>query len=157
FSNPALGRSFLSLLPASAPHPRRTSSAHVLQSVKSLISPALPAAARRAAPLPRRAHGGGPTGRKPKRVAPQGTVELRLRAHRGNVGDMIGVFDSGHGGLTVFRALVRRFPHIAFVYLGDHRNVPYGNRSSDEIVALTRDAVCALFRSGCKLVLLGCN
>jgi glutamate racemase len=70
---------------------------------------------------------------------------------------MIGVFDSGHGGLTVFRALVRRFPHIAFVYLGDHRNVPYGNRSSDEIVALTRDAVCALFRSGCKLVLLGCN
>jgi glutamate racemase len=70
---------------------------------------------------------------------------------------MIGVFDSGHGGLTVFRALVRRFPHIGFVYLGDHRNVPYGNRSSDEIVALTRDAVGALFRSGCRLVLLGCN
>src|SRR6516162_9535524 len=70
---------------------------------------------------------------------------------------MIGVFDSGHGGLTVFRALVRRFPHIAFVYLGDHRNVPYGNRSSDEIVALTRDGVGALFRSGCRLVLLGCN
>jgi glutamate racemase len=70
---------------------------------------------------------------------------------------MIGVFDSGHGGLTVFRTLVQRFPHIAFVYLGDHRNVPYGNRSSDEIVALTRDGVCALFRSGCRLVLLGCN
>jgi glutamate racemase len=57
----------------------------------------------------------------------------------------------------VFRALVRRFPHIAFVYLGDHRNVPYGNRSSDDIVALTREGVCALFRSGCRLVLLGCN
>jgi glutamate racemase len=70
---------------------------------------------------------------------------------------MIGVFDSGHGGLTVFRTLVQRFPHIAFVYLGDHRNVPYGNRSSDEIVALTRDGVCALLRSGCRLVLLGCN
>src|SRR5215467_2852233 len=70
---------------------------------------------------------------------------------------MIGVFDSGHGGLTVFRVLVRRFPHIAFAYLGDHRNVPYGNRSSDEIVALTREGVCALFRSGCRLVLLGCN
>src|SRR5262249_10210413 len=70
---------------------------------------------------------------------------------------MIGVFDSGHGGLTVFRALVRRFPHIAFVYLGDHRNVPYGNRSSDEIVALTRSGVEALFRRGCRLVLLGCN
>src|SRR5262245_29175300 len=70
---------------------------------------------------------------------------------------MIGVFDSGHGGLTVFRALVRRFPHIAFVYLGDHRNVPYGNRASDEIVALTREGVCALFRRDCRLVLLGCN
>ncbi|HJU33449.1 MAG TPA: aspartate/glutamate racemase family protein [Hyphomicrobiaceae bacterium] len=70
---------------------------------------------------------------------------------------MIGVFDSGHGGLTVFRALVRRFPHVAFAYLGDHRNVPYGNRPSDEIVTLTRDGVEALFRRGCRLVLLGCN
>jgi glutamate racemase len=70
---------------------------------------------------------------------------------------MIGVFDSGHGGLTVFRALVRRFPNVPFVYLGDHRNVPYGNRPSDEIVALTRHGVDALFRRGCRLVLLGCN
>ena len=70
---------------------------------------------------------------------------------------MIGVFDSGHGGLTVFRALVRRFPHVAFAYLGDHRHVPYGNRPSDEIVTLTRDGVDALFRRGCRLVLLGCN
>ena len=70
---------------------------------------------------------------------------------------MIGVFDSGHGGLTVFRALVRRFPNVSFVYLGDHRNVPYGNRPSDEIVALTRHGVDALFRRGCRLVLLGCN
>lgn len=70
---------------------------------------------------------------------------------------MIGVFDSGHGGLTVFRALVQRFPRIPFVYLGDHRNVPYGNRPSDEIVTLTRDGVDALFRRGSRLVLLGCN
>ncbi len=70
---------------------------------------------------------------------------------------MIGVFDSGHGGLTVFRALVRRFPGVPFVYFGDHHNVPYGNRASDEIVALTRHGVDALFRAGCRLVLLGCN
>jgi glutamate racemase len=70
---------------------------------------------------------------------------------------MIGVFDSGHGGLTVFRALVQRFPRVAFVYLGDHANVPYGNRPSDEIVTLTRQGVDSLFRRGCKLVLLGCN
>src|SRR5262245_65992866 len=65
---------------------------------------------------------------------------------------MIGVFDSGHGGLTVFRALSARFPQVPFVYLGDHANVPYGDRPSDEIVALTRDGVEALFRRGCKLV-----
>src|SRR5215510_2473591 len=70
---------------------------------------------------------------------------------------MIGVFDSGHGGLTVFRALIGRFPQVPFVYLGDHANVPYGDRPSDEIVALTRKGVEALFRRGCKLVLLGCN
>ena len=70
---------------------------------------------------------------------------------------MIGVFDSGHGGLTVFRELVERFPQVAFVYLGDHANVPYGDKPSDDIVALTRNGVDALFRRGCKLVLLGCN
>lgn len=70
---------------------------------------------------------------------------------------MIGVFDSGHGGLTVFRELVSRFPAVSFVYLGDHARVPYGNRASDEIVSLTRLGVEALFRRGCRLVLLGCN
>lgn len=70
---------------------------------------------------------------------------------------MIGVFDSGLGGLTVLRALVARFPAAGFVYLGDHAHVPYGNRPSDEIVALTRAGVEALFRRDCKLVMLGCN
>ena len=70
---------------------------------------------------------------------------------------MIGVFDSGHGGLTVFRELVERFPSIPFVYLGDHANVPYGDRASDDIVTLTRYGVDALFRRGSRLVLLGCN
>lgn len=70
---------------------------------------------------------------------------------------MIGVFDSGLGGLTVLRALVERFPSLGFTYLGDHAHVPYGNRPSDEIVELTRGCVEALFGRGCRLVLLGCN
>ena len=70
---------------------------------------------------------------------------------------MIGVFDSGHGGLTVFRRLVNRFDHLPFVYLGDHANVPYGNRPSDEVVDLTRVGVEMLFARGARLVLLGCN
>lgn len=70
---------------------------------------------------------------------------------------MIGVFDSGIGGLTVLRALAARFPATAFVYLGDHANVPYGNRASAEIVDLTRRGVEVLFERGARLVLLGCN
>lgn len=70
---------------------------------------------------------------------------------------MIGVFDSGLGGLTVLRALVARFPHVSFTYLGDHANVPYGNRPADEVVEMTRAGVEHLFAHGCRLVLLGCN
>jgi glutamate racemase len=70
---------------------------------------------------------------------------------------MIGIFDSGLGGLTVLRALVARFPHLPFIYLGDHANVPYGDRSSPEVIELTRQGVEALFGAGCRLVLLGCN
>lgn len=70
---------------------------------------------------------------------------------------MIGIFDSGLGGLTVLRALVERFPTIKFVYLGDHANVPYGNRESDDVIDLTRRGVEALFTRGATLVILGCN
>jgi len=76
--------------------------------------------------------------------------------HEKRIG-MIGLFDSGHGGLTIFRALVRRFPELQFVYLGDHANAPYGNRDSREIVDLTRKGVEQLYSCGCKLVVLACN
>lgn len=70
---------------------------------------------------------------------------------------MIGVFDSGLGGLTVLRALATRFPNLSFLYLGDHANVPYGNRDAVEVLRLTQASVEHLFRAGCKLVILGCN
>lgn len=70
---------------------------------------------------------------------------------------MIGLFDSGLGGLTVLRALVQRFPRQRFAYLGDHANAPYGNRPSDEVVALTKAGVETLFVLGCRLVMLACN
>ncbi len=70
---------------------------------------------------------------------------------------MIGVFDSGHGGLTVLRALVARLPERAFVYLGDHGHAPYGDRPDVEICDLTRANLTRLFDRGCRLVLLACN
>jgi glutamate racemase len=70
---------------------------------------------------------------------------------------MIGVFDSGHGGLTIFKSLTARFPHFNWVYYGDHANAPYGSRSGAEVVDLTQHACAKLFMAGCKTVILGCN
>jgi glutamate racemase len=69
----------------------------------------------------------------------------------------IGVFDSGVGGLTVHRALVRAFPQADFVYLADQANAPYGGRTGEEIVDLTRAGCERLFAEGCDLVILACN
>lgn len=69
----------------------------------------------------------------------------------------IGVFDSGLGGLTIHRALIDRFPKADFIFLGDQANVPYGGRTGEEIVALTRAGCETLFELGCSLVVLACN
>jgi glutamate racemase len=70
---------------------------------------------------------------------------------------VIGVFDSGHGGLTILRALVDRLPDRRFAYLGDHAHAPYGDRPPNEIYDLTIENVSRLFAYGCDLVLLACN
>ena len=69
----------------------------------------------------------------------------------------IGVFDSGVGGLTVHRALVRALPDADFVYLADQANAPYGGRPGEEIVDLTRAGCERLFAEGSDLVVLACN
>ena len=70
---------------------------------------------------------------------------------------MIGVFDSGHGGLTVLRALKARLKGHGFAYLGDHAHAPYGERDPEEIYDFTVANVERLFGLGCRLVLLACN
>ena len=70
---------------------------------------------------------------------------------------MIGVFDSGFGGLTVHRALLEALPDRDFLYLGDNRNAPYGVRPPLEVLNLTCGAVDRLFAEGCTLVLIACN
>ena len=70
---------------------------------------------------------------------------------------VIGVFDSGIGGLSVHHALVDRFPQTDFVYLADQAHAPYGPRSGPEIVELTRAGCDRLFERGCDLVALACN
>ena len=70
---------------------------------------------------------------------------------------MIGVFDSGFGGLTVHRALIAALPGRDFVYLGDNRNAPYGVRPPIEVLNLTCAALERLFAEGCTLAVLACN
>lgn len=70
---------------------------------------------------------------------------------------MIGVFDSGVGGLTVLKALLEYFPKHDYVYLGDNARSPYGNKTKEEVYEYTVQAVDFLFKKGCRLVIVACN
>ncbi len=70
---------------------------------------------------------------------------------------MIGVFDSGFGGLTVLASLLEQLPAYDYTYLGDSARAPYGTRSPDAVLEFTREAVEYLFAAGCPLVVLACN
>ena len=69
----------------------------------------------------------------------------------------IGVYDSGFGGLSVWRELRRLLPNESLIYLGDGKNCPYGGRSREEITRFATEAVERLVREGVKMVVVGCN
>ena len=69
----------------------------------------------------------------------------------------IGVYDSGMGGLSVWRELRRALPGESLLYLGDGKNCPYGSRPAEEIRALADEAVGAMTGWGCKMVVVACN
>jgi glutamate racemase len=69
----------------------------------------------------------------------------------------IGIFDSGYGGLTVFRSIADQLPGYDYIYLGDNARAPYGNRSFNTIHQYTWECVQMLFKMGCPLVILACN
>lgn len=70
---------------------------------------------------------------------------------------MIGVFDSGFGGLTVLAALLRALPQYDYLFLADSARAPYGARSPDVVNQFTLESVEWLFDQGCTLVVLACN
>jgi glutamate racemase len=70
---------------------------------------------------------------------------------------MIGVFDSGFGGLTVLKSFLRKLPRYDYVYLGDNARAPYGNKSQGLIYKYTVQAVDFLFKEGAELVVIACN
>lgn len=69
----------------------------------------------------------------------------------------IGIFDSGYGGLTVFKEIHNKLPQYDYIYLGDNARVPYGTRSFETVYEFTKECVFKLFDLGCNLVILACN
>ena len=69
----------------------------------------------------------------------------------------IGIFDSGYGGLTVMRDIVKALPEYDFLYLGDNARAPYGTRDFATIYQYTLESVRYLFAQGCPLIILACN
>ena len=70
---------------------------------------------------------------------------------------MIGIFDSGYGGLTILNHIRQRLPEYDYLYLGDNARAPYGTRSFDVIYEYTLEAVNYLQKRGCQLIILACN
>lgn len=71
--------------------------------------------------------------------------------------DYIAVFDSGVGGISVLRELVRLMPQERYLYFGDSSNAPYGTRPTAEVRALTLAAAERLMARGCKALVVACN
>ncbi len=70
---------------------------------------------------------------------------------------MLGLFDSGYGGLSILRAVQQELPTTDIIYLADQAHAPYGLRAATDVRDLTRHAVEMLFNQGCRLVVLACN
>ncbi len=73
------------------------------------------------------------------------------------MGALIGVFDSGVGGLSVLRACVKRLPALEYLYLGDNGRAPYGSRSPEEISAFTKEGLEQFRERGVAAAVLACN
>ena len=69
----------------------------------------------------------------------------------------IAVFDSGFGGLTILKEIVKAMPEYDYIYLGDNARTPYGTRSFETVYDFTLQAVKQMFKMGSPLVILACN
>lgn len=69
----------------------------------------------------------------------------------------IGVFDSGYGGLTILKEIVKKLPAYDYLYMGDNARAPYGPRSFETVYQYTLECVQWFFSQGCELVILACN
>ena len=77
--------------------------------------------------------------------------------NRAEATDRIGVFDSGVGGLSVWKEIVRQLPDVPICYLADQAHVPYGSRSLSEVHALSEAITHFLLKQGAGVIVIACN
>ena len=69
----------------------------------------------------------------------------------------IGVFDSGVGGMTVLKEIMKKLPTESFIYLGDTKRFPYGSKTKESIIELTKNGIEFLINKGVKLIVIACG
>ena len=69
----------------------------------------------------------------------------------------IGIFDSGIGGVTVLREIIKILPNENYVYYSDSKNNPYGDKSDEEIINLCDNIVKMMLEKECKAIVIACN
>lgn len=70
---------------------------------------------------------------------------------------VIGMFDSGVGGLTVMKEILEAIPEVRIVYFGDTARVPYGNRRTEELIAFGEEIITVLISQGAEIIVMACN
>ncbi len=70
---------------------------------------------------------------------------------------MIGIFDSGIGGATIFKEIIKRLPNYHYIYYSDSKNNPYGDHTKEEIYLISSNITEKLIKKGCKIIVIACN
>ncbi len=70
---------------------------------------------------------------------------------------MIGIIDSGIGGVSVLREILKQGINANFIYYSDSKNNPYGDKSNDEVYSIVKDIVNFLLEKGCVAIVIACN
>ena len=69
----------------------------------------------------------------------------------------VGLFDSGIGGLTVLKTLKEKYPHNDYIYYGDTLNIPYGNKSKEELLKLSKNNIEFLLNKKVDIIIIACG
>lgn len=69
----------------------------------------------------------------------------------------VGLFDSGIGGINVLSELVKKYPHNHYIYYGDTKNLPYGNKNKDELIKLSSNIIEFLIKENVDIIIIACG